>query len=119
VITGEPTRAGWRLANAVLDVLDEVGRRPVVGMARAATAEPDAARMVRDFLTTNLATPIARGLNANHAEYRAGLVMSQIVGLTVARYIVAVEPLASQPREQVAADIAVTSQHYLLGDLNS
>lgn len=39
--------------------------------------------------------------------------MSQIVGLTVARYIVAVEPLASRP----AHDVAPTLQRYLTGPL--
>lgn len=118
VTTGDPATAGHRLAGIVVEVLDdEVRRRPIVGMVRAATAEPEAARLVRDFLTHNLVLPIAERLEADHPEYRAGLVMSQIVGLTLARYIVAVEPLASHPRHRVAADLGATLQRYLLGDL--
>jgi hypothetical protein len=44
--------------------------------------------------------------------------MSQIVGLTLARYIVGIQPLASHPREHLAADLGATLQHYLLGDLS-
>ena len=44
--------------------------------------------------------------------------MSQVVGLTMARYIVAVEPLASRPAGAVAADLAPTLQRYLTGDLS-
>lgn len=43
--------------------------------------------------------------------------MSQIVGLTIARYIVAVEPLASRPPDAVAEAIAPTLQRYLTGTL--
>lgn len=118
VVSGDQDSAGMRLATAVLEVLDdEVRRRPIVGMVRAATAEPEAARLVRDFLTHHLLLPIAQGLQADHAEYRAGLVMSQIVGLTLARYIVGIEPLASHPRRRLAADLGATLQRYLLGDL--
>lgn len=122
VVGGGPDNrdgAGVRLAAAVLDVLDdEVRRRPVVGMIRAATSEPEAARLVRDFLTRNLLLPIAQRLEADHPEYRAGLVMSQIVGFTLARYIVGIEPLATHPRELVAADLGTTLQRYLLGELS-
>ncbi len=119
VVSGGAEGAGVRLATAVLDVLDdEVRRRPMVGMIRAATAEPEAARLVRDFLTRNLLLPIAQRLKADGPEYRAGLVMSQIVGFTLARYIVGIEPLATHPRELVAADLGATLQRYLLGELS-
>ncbi|RVW00859.1 TetR/AcrR family transcriptional regulator [Rhodococcus spongiicola] len=119
VTSGEPDSAGVRLATFVLDILDdEVRRRPIVGMIRAATSEPEAARLVREFLTRNLVVPIAERLDADHADYRAGLVMSQTIGLTLARYIVGIEPLASHPRELVAADLGATLQRYLLGELS-
>jgi hypothetical protein len=111
---------GLRLASAVLDVLeDDVRRRPILGMIRAATAEPAGARLVRDYLTRNVVLPIARRLDSDEPEYRAGLVMSQVVGLALARYIVGIEPLVSQPRERVAADLAPTLQRYLLGALSA
>ncbi len=119
VVSGDADGAGARLATAVLDVLDdEVRRRPMVGMIRAATAEPEAARLVRDFLTRNLLVPIAQRLETDDPEYRAGLVMSQIVGVTLARSIVGIQSLAAQPRERIAADLGVTLQRYLLGDLS-
>lgn len=119
VVSGGAEGAGERLAVALLNVLDdEVRRRPIVGMIRAATSEPEAARLVRDFLTRNLLLPIAQRLEADHPEYRAGLAMSQIVGFTLARFIVGIEPLAARPRELVAADLGATLQRYLLGELS-
>ena len=119
VVAGDKATAGQRLATLVLNILDdEVRRRPLLGMVRAATAEPEAAAPVREFLTRNLLTPIAQRLESGDADYRAGLVMSQIIGFTLARYIVGIEPLASHPRERVAADLAATLQRYLLGELS-
>jgi AcrR family transcriptional regulator len=119
VVSGGADGAGVRLATAVLDVLDdEVRRLPMVGMIRAATAEPEAARLVRDFLTRNLLVPIAQRLETDDPEYRAGLVMSQIVGVTLARYIVGIRSLAAHPRERIAADLGATLQRYLLGELS-
>jgi hypothetical protein len=50
---------------------------------------------------------------------RAGRKPSQIVGLIMARYVVAVEPLASMPAEQVAAAVAATMERYLVGPLGT
>lgn len=119
MVSGDPDTTGLRLATILLDVLDDdVRRRPMVGMMRAATSEPEAARLVRDFLTHNVLIPIAERLEVDDAHYRAGLVMSQIAGVTLARYIVGIQPLTTQPRERLAADLGATLQRYLRGELS-
>jgi AcrR family transcriptional regulator len=118
VVTGDQDLVGRRLAAAVVEILDdECRRRPMLSMIRAATSEPAAAVLVREFLTRNVLQPIAERLGADEAEYRAGLVMSQIVGFAMAGYVVALEPLANRPNDRVIADLAVTFQHYLRGGL--
>ncbi len=89
----------------------------MIGMVRAATAEPEAARLVRDFLARKIIAPIAEGLGSADADYRAALVMSQVNGFALARYVIGLEPLANRSNEQLAADLGVTLQRYLLGDL--
>jgi AcrR family transcriptional regulator len=119
VTTGDQAYAGRRLADIVVDILDdEVRRRPMLSMVRAATSAPEAAGPVRDFLTRNVLQPIAERLGADDADYRASLVMSQIVGFTIARYVIALEPLATRARDRVIADLAATFQRYLLGELD-
>ncbi|MHA7665472.1 TetR/AcrR family transcriptional regulator [Mycolicibacterium sp. HS_4_1] len=118
VLDGDKDSAGLRLATLILEVLDdEVRRRPMIGMVRAATAEPEAARLVRDFLARKIIAPIAEGLGSADADYRAALVMSQVNGFALARYVIGLEPLAKRSNEQLAADLGVTLQRYLLGDL--
>jgi AcrR family transcriptional regulator len=120
VVPGDRAEVGLRLARFVLGVLeDETGRRRVVGLVRAAASEPEAARIIRDLVTSQIIVPIAEQLDVPDPAYRAGLVMSQIVGLTMARYVVGIEPLASRPAAGVAADLAGTLQRYLAGDLGA
>ncbi|MGO9384334.1 MAG: TetR family transcriptional regulator [Mycobacterium sp.] len=119
IVADDQATAGRRLAALVLGVLDdEVRRRPLLGIVRAATAEPEAAALVRDFLTRNVITPIAARLGTDDADYRAALVMSQIMGFTLTRYVVGIDALAHRDREAVTVDLGGTLQRYLFGELS-
>ena len=61
--------------------------------------------------------PIAESLGAEDAQLRASLVGSQVVGLVMARYVVAVEPLASLEADRLVDAVAATFQRYLAGAL--
>jgi Tetracyclin repressor-like, C-terminal domain len=118
ILAGDPDSIGERLAALLVDVLEqpELHQR-LTGVVRAAASEPEVARMLREFLTRELFRPAAELLGSEDGSFRANLVGSQIVGLVMARYVVAIEPLASTPPEAVAAAVAPTLQRYLLGPL--
>lgn len=118
ILTGDPAALGERLAAFLVAMLEnpELHQR-LTGTVRAAAAEPEVARILREFLTHELFGPAAELLGTNDGPFRANLVGSQIVGLIMARYVVAVEPLASMPPRAVADAIAPTLQRYLLGPL--
>ena len=120
VLAGDRTDTGARLAALLVDLLEqpELYQR-MTGVIRAAASEPDIARMMREFLTREVFHPVAKLLDTDQAEFRINLVGSQIVGLIMARYIVAIEPLASMPPTAVAAAIAPTLQRYLLEPLHA
>lgn len=118
LLTGDPATVGERLAAFMMSVLESPdGRGRILAIVRAATSEPEAARAIRELLTERVLQPIAESIGAGDAAYRAGLVMSQVVGLTMARYVVGIEPLASRSAESVATTIAPTFQRYLAGPL--
>ncbi len=118
LIAGERSDAGARLARFALSVIEtEEGRRRIISIVRAASAEPAAAQIIRDLLTREVLVPLAEQIGAEQARYRGALLMSQIVGLVMARYIVKIEPLATMSPDQVAAAIAPVLQHYLTGEL--
>jgi AcrR family transcriptional regulator len=120
ILAGDPDSIGERLAALLVDVLEqpELHQR-LTGVVRAAASEPEVARMLREFLTRELFGPAAEFLGAEDGPFRANLVGSQIVGLVMARYVVAIEPLASMPPKAVANAVAPTLHRYLLGPLSS
>jgi AcrR family transcriptional regulator len=120
ILAGDPAALGGRIEELLADILRRPElHQPLTAVVRAAASEPEVARMMREFLTREVFLPAAELLGTDTAQLRFNLVGSQIVGLVVARYIVAVEPLASLPPNTVAAAIAPTLQSYLVGPLSS
>jgi AcrR family transcriptional regulator len=118
ILAGDRATVGERLAGLLVNVLEqpELHQR-LTGVVRAAASEPEVARMLREFLTGELFAPAAELLGSEDGAFRANLVGSQIVGLVMARYVIAIEPLASMPPTAVAAAVAPTLQRYLVGPL--
>jgi AcrR family transcriptional regulator len=103
---------GPRLVTALLTRLDDPETRgSLVALVRSASSNEHAARMVREFLTTEALTPLAAALEVDHPELRASLAGSQLMGLVMARYIVGMEPLASADRATVARLVGACLQH--------
>ena len=118
LLSGDRATVGLRLAGFILGVLEsDEGRQRITGLVRAAASEPEAARLVRELVTRELFGPIAASLGTDDARLRASYVGSQIVGLVMARYVVAVEPLASSPPDEVVRAIAPVLQRYLTDPL--
>lgn len=118
VLAGDRDTVGTRLAELLISVLETPGlHRRLTSVVRAAAAEPEVARMLREFLTRELFTPAAQLLGGGDGPFRANLVGSQIVGIVMARYVIGIEPLASMPPQTVAAAVAPTLERYLFGPL--
>jgi AcrR family transcriptional regulator len=118
VLAGSRRSIGQRLARVVLRLLEEPdASRRLTGLVRAASSEPEAARMLRELLMREVIGPVAHAVRSDEPELRVSLVGSQIIGLLMARYIVQVEPLASVPAERVVDMIAPTLQRYLIHPL--
>jgi AcrR family transcriptional regulator len=118
ILAGPPAELGERIAQFALELWDAPSMHPLMlGLVRSASTDPVAAGMLREVLTAGPFAMLARATAREDADLRAALVGSQLVGLAMARYIVAVEPLASADRDAVARAVGPTIQRYLLGDL--
>jgi AcrR family transcriptional regulator len=118
ILAGGPDTIGERLARLLVDVLEQPQlHQRLTGVVRATASEPQVARMLREFLTRELFGPAAELLGGDDGPFRANLVGSQLVGLLMTRYVIAIEPLASMPPDLVAAAVAPTLQRYLVGPL--
>ncbi len=119
IFAGPREEIGERLARFFVGVVENPeGRRRVTGLVRAAASEPEAARLVRALIGREVIGRIVAELDVDDAGLRASLVGSQLVGLAMARYIVGIEPLASQPPDAVVAAFAPNLQRYLTGPLD-
>ena len=120
LLGGDPQQVGERLARFIVSVLEsDEGRRRVLGLVRAAATEPEAARLVRELLTEQVIGTVVEHLGADQPERRASFVGAQVVGLAMARHVVALEPLASLAPEDVVAALAPVLQHLLVDPLDA
>lgn len=111
-------QAGEHLVRLFVRTWDDEGsRNPILILLRAATIEPQAAEMLREFMRRRLYRPLMERLRADEPELRSDLVLSQLLGLGLIRYILYLEPLASASPDQVVEWIAPAVQRYLTGRL--
>jgi len=119
VLEEGPEHAGERLARFVLRTLETPeSQKWIVAMVRAASAEPEVAAVVRKRMAEPMIIPLAEAAGGDDPEYRAMLVITQLMGLVMARYIVKMEPLASRPVPDLVAALGGTFQRYLTGPLD-
>ena len=109
-------RMGEELARLVVRTWDREGdRNAIMTLLRAATVEPVAAELMREFFQRRLYPPLMRGVRVPDAELRGNLVASHLLGLGVARYVLRLEPLASMGEDDVVRWLGPTLQRYLTG----
>ena len=110
---------GVRLISTILGVWESPAGAGIGAALRTAFADPARARMLREFVLPQLIGPLLRPLQLPpaEAELRTGLVMTQVLGVITGRYLLAIEPLASLPVDELAANVGATLQRYLTGPL--
>ena len=110
---------GERLVTTILSVWESPAGAGLAGWLRTALADEGRARLLRQFLLASVAAPLAAAVGIPEAERerRIGLVMTQIVGLIVGRYLLSLGPAAALPPAQVVASVGDTVQRYLTGPL--
>lgn len=117
VVAAGPDGAGERLLRAFLGVWDDPDVQPgLLALARSLLGD-DSGPMVRDAFIPIVVGPVLAQLVADRPEERIPLVASQIIGLVVTRYVIALPAMAQAPAEDLVARIGPVLQHYLTGDL--
>ncbi len=119
LVQGGTDGLGSRLISAILAVWDSPAGSALVAALRTAIGDPDTTRALSQFVTAEI---IARLLGTFHypsaeAEFRGALVASQILGVVVGRYVLAVGGLATTNSEVIVAAVGPTLQAYLTGPL--
>ena len=107
---------GERLVEAYLSIWeDPQTRMPLLAVVRSGLATESAGNLLAEGMLRMIFTPVAQALDTPDAPLRVQLVASQMLGLVVARYVLALEPLASLSPAEVVRLLGPTLQRYLTG----
>lgn len=118
-LNGPRDEAGERLVRLVLKVWDSPAGAAAIGMFRSALSNEWTARLLREFIITQiLRKAVAElALNPDEAPVRSALIATQIAGLVTVRYVLKVDPVASMPAEQLVQALAPNVQRFLTDPL--
>ena len=114
-LAGPRAQAGERLIRLALTVWDSPAGSAALGMFRSALSNEWTARLLREFVITQILRRAVGELVLDPAEapLRASLVATQIAGVMVARYVLKIEPLAGIDREVIVAAVGPNIQRFL------
>lgn len=120
-LEGPVDQVGERIVRLVLGIWESPAGTAALAILRSAMSNDWTARLIREFVVTQILRRVVAGLNLDPAEapMRTALVASQLAGLAMTRHVLKLEPLASTPAESLAALVGPTIQRYLTAPLPS
>jgi AcrR family transcriptional regulator len=117
VVAQGPDGAGERLLRIFLSVWDDPDTQVQLLAVVRSTLDADGTTLLKDGFIPVVVGPVLAQLVKDRPEVRIPLVASQVLGLIVARYVIAFPTMAQMPAEDVVARMGPVLQHYLTGDL--
>ncbi|MCX4471048.1 TetR family transcriptional regulator [Micromonospora sp. NBC_01655] len=120
MLGGDADGIGERLVRTFLGIWDSPAGAAAVALLRSGVSNEWTARLLREFLVTQVLRRVLDHLDVDPAErpLRGSLVATQMIGLAMMRHVIRLEPVASAPAETLVAAIAPTVQRYLRGHLS-
>jgi AcrR family transcriptional regulator len=108
---------GERLVRTLLGTFARLGAaNPMIALLRSAVGHPPAADMLREFLTGAVLDPVAAAIRVDRPGLRAELCASQVVGILVAREVVALPELRAADTDTLVTAYGPTLQRYLTAE---
>lgn len=120
VLQGPAETLGRRLIAAIVGAWESPAQPALVAAVRSALADPGLKTQVQEFLVGQVISPVlhAAGCPADERPLRGSLLASQVIGLLLSRYVLAIEPVASLPASELIPHVGATLQRYLTGPLD-
>lgn len=116
VLEGDPADAGERLLRAFCELWDPPAHRErLVAVLRTLVGGGEVAAPVPAFIAGHVVGPLAAAAGASDPGRAAALVLSQVAGMALLRYVVELEPVASADVDQLVEWYGPTLQRYLTG----
>lgn len=101
---GDPQLVGHRVMTFFVGVWEDPVRGPrIIQLMRAALDHPDVAEFVRSLIVERVIERVAASVGARNPAQAAATAASQVIGLALMRHAAHIEPLASEPGDQLIA----------------
>ena len=119
LVAGGVEGLGTRMMVAILGVWDSPAGASLIAAVRTAVGDPGPRRALTQFVTTEIVSRVLRVLKYSdpEAELRGALLASQILGVVIGRYVLALPALTRVEPATLVAAVGPTLQHYLTGRL--
>jgi AcrR family transcriptional regulator len=106
-LAGDPETLPERVLSALLHAWDDPeGGDALRAMVGAAIQEPDLARLLREVLEREIVDRLAEYLPGRSSRPRAAAFVTQLAGVVFARYVLAVEPVATMKVDELVRHLA-------------
>jgi len=101
---GDPQLVGHRVMAFFVEVWDDPVRGPrIIQLLRAALDHPEVAEFVRTRIIEGVIERVAAAVGAKDPVRAAATAASQVIGLAMLRHAAHIEPLASEPGDELIA----------------
>lgn len=115
----DPHPLGDRLVREFLKLWESKEDRAVlIGFFRTLCANERVAGRLREFVERELPKEIGGRASRDHLRLRVALVTSELIGLSILRYVVPMEPVAKASRPMLTRAVGPTLTRYLRGPLH-
>jgi AcrR family transcriptional regulator len=105
---------GERLVRTTLDTLgDPEVRDDLIALFRAGASTTKAAAGLQTFFEDSILDRLARTIGVPDARLRVSLISAYLIGVTMNRFVIKMEPLASMPEDDLVRIVAPTVQAWL------
>lgn len=120
VVALPPAERGAALVKTLLNLWDSPLQPALLTLVRSAVGSKAQSALMREVLRKRILNVVMTGMDhdEHEAQLRSTLVVGQVFGLLVSRYVIKLEPLASLSSDEVVRLVSPVVQHYLTGDLD-
>jgi AcrR family transcriptional regulator len=109
-----------RLARVLVGLWErEPTKGALVGAVRAAVTSETAARLLQGIVQEHAIAAVAASTERPDAELRANLIGATMMGIAIARQVLAVEPIASVGEDVLTEIVASAIEHYLSAEFGA
>jgi AcrR family transcriptional regulator len=106
-LPGDPARLPERVLRSLVDTWDDPAHGdPLRVMVHGAFQDPELARLLKEVLEREIIDRVAEYIGGAGARYRAAAFATQLSGVILARYILALDPVATMTVDELVRQLA-------------